>query len=304
MTHDAARKALADYLEGRQPDHEGDILVCMVSAQRDLIVAALRAHPGTVSREAVSDERAFQLAVDISSGAISAPQGAVEIMQYATDGVEQRSLTPPASGIEKALAELPEYLECLESDLIHLDVDFKLKDIIPPGVWADRVRAAFSTPPASGNAMREALEPFAKLAPLFDNYEIDRRTPEKDSVLVNVKLDALRNARAVLALTAEEHSKLAAGTGPASRGGPSPGSAAPAVFTAALPPEGREAVETVTIPKAALAWLHGEGPDESGKWFGESVPEIKPGKPIAHYWWRSKFRKLCALPIQTVEGGK
>lgn len=57
------------------------------------------------------------------------------------------------------------------------------------------------------------------------------------------------------------------------------------------PPEG-----FVMVPQAAIKWLHGEGPDDAGKWFGDAVPEIKPGKPIAHYWWRSVFRRMCSVP--------
>lgn len=61
----------------------------------------------------------------------------------------------------------------------------------------------------------------------------------------------------------------------------------------AQPPEQPLGFETVTIPKAAIDWLNGEGPDGDGNWFGDSEPEIKPGKPIKRYWWRSKFRSLA-----------
>lgn len=49
----------------------------------------------------------------------------------------------------EALANLPEYLDGLECDLIALDLDFKLKDIVQPGIWADRVRAALDPRPTA-----------------------------------------------------------------------------------------------------------------------------------------------------------
>lgn len=54
----------------------------------------------------------------------------------------------------------------------------------------------------------------------------------------------------------------------------------------------------VTIPQAALDWLFGEKPDADGKWFGEYEDDILPSKTWIKrtYWWRSKFRELCALP--------
>jgi hypothetical protein len=74
-------------------------------------------------------------------------------------------------------------------------------------IWTSPV-AALSAPPSV--ALEAVLEPFAKLAALFDNYEIDRRKPEADSVLVNVKLDDLRKARA--ALTRPQPGGAVAGT--------------------------------------------------------------------------------------------
>lgn len=55
-------------------------------------------------------------------------------------------------------------------------------------------------------------------------------------------------------------------------------------------------VETVTIPKAALDWLFGEGPDQNGLHFGADPEDFKPiaGKYERPFWWRSKFRKLYA----------
>jgi hypothetical protein len=53
----------------------------------------------------------------------------------------------------------------------------------------------------------------------------------------------------------------------------------------------------VLVPQAALAWLNGEAPDPDGKWFGddEEVNEQTPTKFYRKYWWRSKFRELCAV---------
>lgn len=49
-----------------------------------------------VAAEPVSDERALELAHSICTGKLSAVQGAVEIMQYATDGVLQvQAASPP-----------------------------------------------------------------------------------------------------------------------------------------------------------------------------------------------------------------
>lgn len=57
------------------------------------------------------------------------------------------------------------------------------------------------------------------------------------------------------------------------------------------PPEG-----FVMVPQAAIKWLHGEGPDDNGKWFGDAEPPIKPSMPIARYWWRTTFRRMCSVP--------
>jgi hypothetical protein len=50
--------------------------------------------------------------------------------------------------------------------------------------------------------------------------------------------------------------------------------------------------ETVVIPKAALDWLNGTGPDDRGLWFGDE----RAGRPKGTFWWRSKFKRLCSLP--------
>lgn len=51
----------------------------------------------------------------------------------------------------------------------------------------------------------------------------------------------------------------------------------------------------VLIPKAALDWLYGAGPDHNGKEFGEVEDTVKPvaGKYYPRYWWRLHFRKIC-----------
>lgn len=60
----------------------------------------------------------------------------------------------------------------------------------------------------------------------------------------------------------------------------------------------------VMVPKSALEWLFGEGPDANGEWFER--PEGSAGHP---YWWRTHLRKLLAAspsanPHQaTVENG-
>lgn len=51
-------------------------------------------------------------------------------------------------------------------------------------------------------------------------------------------------------------------------------------------------VETVTIPKAALDWLMGAGPDPAGLWFGD-FPEDHP-KPAGAFWWRKSFSDILA----------
>jgi hypothetical protein len=47
--------------------------------------------------------------------------------------------------------------------------------------------------------------------------------------------------------------------------------------------------ENVVIPKAALDWLNGSGPDPDGYWFGDGDQDAKAG----NYWWRSRFREVC-----------
>ncbi len=57
-----------------------------------------------------------------------------------------------------------------------------------------------------------------------------------------------------------------------------------------------EAVETMTIPKAAYDWLMGAGPDPAGFWFGD-FPEDHP-KPKGAYWWRSSFQAMIAPHLE------
>lgn len=56
-------------------------------------------------------------------------------------------------------------------------------------------------------------------------------------------------------------------------------------------------VDVVAVPKSALDWLYGAGPDANGQWFNETYDDElnydsafnrKTGK----YWWRRHFRKL------------
>ncbi len=55
----------------------------------------------------------------------------------------------------------------------------------------------------------------------------------------------------------------------------------------------REPIEFATIPKAALDWLMGAGPDPAGLWFGD-FPEDHPRPPGA-FWWRTTFRDIIAF---------
>jgi hypothetical protein len=48
----------------------------------------------------------------------------------------------------------------------------------------------------------------------------------------------------------------------------------------------------VMVPKSALDWLFGEGPDDQGKWFGESAAQQVAQSAPRAFWWRSKFRSL------------
>lgn len=95
-----------------------------------------------------------------------------EIMRGVADYLDEllaRSTPARCDGepVAHPLSELPEYLDCLEHDLIGLDVDLKLNDIIQPGIWADRVRAALAAPVARCDAGSEArtaaIEECAKL---------------------------------------------------------------------------------------------------------------------------------------------
>lgn len=60
-----------------------------------------------------------------------------------------------------------------------------------------------------------------------------------------------------------------------------------------------DANEFVLVPKAALLWLNGEGPDHEGLHFGESADsEERPGR--GRFWWRKRFRAMLeATPIPT-----
>ena len=52
----------------------------------------------------------------------------------------------------------------------------------------------------------------------------------------------------------------------------------------------------VMVPKSALDWLFGQGPDADGKWYGDVEPKENPYGLRAPHWWRSHFRKLIAPP--------
>lgn len=45
----------------------------------------------------------------------------------------------------------------------------------------------------------------------------------------------------------------------------------------------------VLVPRSALDWLFGDGPNADGKWFGEEEDHVDTGR---RYWWRSVFRRL------------
>lgn len=54
----------------------------------------------------------------------------------------------------------------------------------------------------------------------------------------------------------------------------------------------------VLVPKSAIDWLLGEGPDVNGEHFGDNIPER-----AQRYWWRSHFRTLIADgPSQNLRG--
>jgi hypothetical protein len=94
---DALGKAFAE-LDDDQRSHN-DYVLAGLQAVRRLISPS-----GTGAAEAVSDERALALAHKICVGELSAVQGAVEIMQYATDGVLQmQAATPPVRGDREAM---------------------------------------------------------------------------------------------------------------------------------------------------------------------------------------------------------
>lgn len=66
-------------------------------------------------------------------------------------------------------------------------------------------------------------------------------------------------------------------------------------------------VKYVMVPKSALDWLFGEGPDANGQDFGESVMiegVSLVGKYKRTYWWRSHFRKLIKSASPPVDWEK
>jgi hypothetical protein len=47
--------------------------------------------------------------------------------------------------------------------------------------------------------------------------------------------------------------------------------------------------DMVLVPKAAIDWLEGIGPDHEGHHFGEGDYPKR-----GNFWWRSRFREMCA----------
>ncbi|MBZ9759433.1 hypothetical protein LB553_00840 [Mesorhizobium sp. CA8] len=57
--------------------------------------------------------------------------------------------------------------------------------------------------------------------------------------------------------------------------------------------------DMVLVPKAALDWLNGEGPDDNGYWFGDNHEALNPK---GRFWWREVFNRMRSLP--TAPGGR
>lgn len=77
---------------------------------------------------------------------------------------------------------------------------------------------------------------------------------------------------------------------------------AQAGLAAALSTEPGEAEGMVLVPKAALDWLFGEGPDDNGYWFGDGHEALNP---VGAFWWRTVFNRMLAaapLPEDTHHG--
>lgn len=60
-----------------------------------------------------------------------------------------------------------------------------------------------------------------------------------------------------------------------------------AILSAALSP-GDGVQGMVLVPKNALDWLFGEGPDDDGIWFGDAERVAGAGA----FWWRTVFRRM------------
>jgi len=54
----------------------------------------------------------------------------------------------------------------------------------------------------------------------------------------------------------------------------------------------------VLVPKSALDWLFGEGPDEDGIWFGDAERVAGSGA----FWWRTVFRRLISGRLALTSG--
>jgi hypothetical protein len=52
-------------------------------------------------------------------------------------------------------------------------------------------------------------------------------------------------------------------------------------------------------PEDTMKPAGGKAPAPDGKWFGEYEDEVLPSKTWIKrtYWWRSKFRELCASKV-------
>ena len=58
-------------------------------------------------------------------------------------------------------------------------------------------------------------------------------------------------------------------------------------------------IEWVRVPKLALDWLNGEGPDPAGYHFGD-FPDDQP-RPRGAFWWRTTFKDICSYCERTFD---
>lgn len=57
----------------------------------------------------------------------------------------------------------------------------------------------------------------------------------------------------------------------------------------------------VLVPKHAIAWLLGDGPDHNGHWFGDHITERTTP---ARYWWRTHFRNMLSAAPHPAKAGR